>query len=546
MYAASSQAEHAWLYDYIVSFLRSPLWTTPIHSFIDQHCIQFDIPTTTTNSTTSPSSSSSHNENKLHYTELHTQFITLVETLLESSLERIGVTNEQFTEVLMHEQASKMQNVVFDTILAVDDFPRFKRVMQKRNKQLEDEAMQLCESQEAALAALQSPTIQTRSFEKQIRKETRTPPQASAPSATSPTQRQLQQQEHAALQHALRLSQAEHQKVVSKQQQMQMLEDKELHDAIRLSLQTASLHQQAQQSHQQPAPAEASTVTPSRSVVAIAPAATAAAPTASVATKSTIEQEQKYQVEPADAEQPSQQHQTPEMQPANNVKYAYKQLPMPTLAASPAADTAAGRQSPRAKVDDRSAEDRDIAATVSALSLSASMPTNSQASQLSPSKHSTRPQLPPLQDPKAALTQSAPHYHQPASPLTQQQQYEAKTYHFPERFTTKPIDLQSTESSALPSAAPTPSTVAADELQRRKQYLLQQKQKLIAMKEAERQAALTTFNKQQQDDVDAASRSTTSPTSSSVTAKQPSSDTVKSVLKSRLERMMGSNKGIAG
>ena len=44
-----------WLYDYILSFLKSPAWRNPILQFMDEHCILFD----------------SEDENKLIYTEIH-------------------------------------------------------------------------------------------------------------------------------------------------------------------------------------------------------------------------------------------------------------------------------------------------------------------------------------------------------------------------------------------------------------------------------------------------------------------------------------------
>lgn len=38
--AAGATAD--WIFDSVVAFLSSPLWSTPIMSFIDQHCAIFD------------------------------------------------------------------------------------------------------------------------------------------------------------------------------------------------------------------------------------------------------------------------------------------------------------------------------------------------------------------------------------------------------------------------------------------------------------------------------------------------------------------------
>ena len=44
-----------WLYDYMLKFLQSSRWRTPILSFIDQHCSKF----------------SEDEENRLIYSEIH-------------------------------------------------------------------------------------------------------------------------------------------------------------------------------------------------------------------------------------------------------------------------------------------------------------------------------------------------------------------------------------------------------------------------------------------------------------------------------------------
>jgi hypothetical protein len=44
-----------WIFDYIVAFLKSPPWTTPLCDFLDENCIVFDADA----------------ENKLEYTHVH-------------------------------------------------------------------------------------------------------------------------------------------------------------------------------------------------------------------------------------------------------------------------------------------------------------------------------------------------------------------------------------------------------------------------------------------------------------------------------------------
>ena len=44
-----------WFFDMIIGFLRSPRWKTPVMSFLDEFCIQFD----------------NEEENKLEFTKIH-------------------------------------------------------------------------------------------------------------------------------------------------------------------------------------------------------------------------------------------------------------------------------------------------------------------------------------------------------------------------------------------------------------------------------------------------------------------------------------------
>jgi hypothetical protein len=62
----------------IIGFLRSPRWKTPVMSFLDEYCIQFD----------------NEEENKLEFTSVHVQFKKLVEGLLEELMNDLGVTDE--------------------------------------------------------------------------------------------------------------------------------------------------------------------------------------------------------------------------------------------------------------------------------------------------------------------------------------------------------------------------------------------------------------------------------------------------------------------
>ena len=114
---------------------------------------------------------------------IHNKFISLIETLLETSLYDIGITAEQFYNVIKQCTDSPLHSSVLDHIVAVDDYQRFKHIMYTSNKQLETEVQTLSISQGAVLHALQSPNHQYRSYQHTI--------PSTALSSTHTTQQQL-------------------------------------------------------------------------------------------------------------------------------------------------------------------------------------------------------------------------------------------------------------------------------------------------------------------------------------------------------------------
>jgi hypothetical protein len=93
------------LLDYILQFLESPLYTSPINNFIDkvrnydlfrahippnillcsiilQNCDKFE----------------DNEENKLEYTLIHNEYIALVEKVLENGISSLGISNQQVRE----------------------------------------------------------------------------------------------------------------------------------------------------------------------------------------------------------------------------------------------------------------------------------------------------------------------------------------------------------------------------------------------------------------------------------------------------------------
>lgn len=103
----------------IIGFLRSPRWKTPVMSFLDDHCIEFDL--------------DYDKENKLCYTDIHKKFKKIVEDLLAELMAELGITDDQFLAACRLASVNPVHKKIVDQIQAVDNFNAFKKLMIKRN-----------------------------------------------------------------------------------------------------------------------------------------------------------------------------------------------------------------------------------------------------------------------------------------------------------------------------------------------------------------------------------------------------------------------------
>lgn len=123
-----------WVLDSLVGFLKSPTWTIPRNSFTDHNCVVFDP----------------GEENKFSYTDIHKEYHTLVENLLESFTSDLGISGDQFTHACSQMLTSKIgqdNEELFEQVLAADDFLLFKSIMVRRNIDLELQALTLLRNQ---------------------------------------------------------------------------------------------------------------------------------------------------------------------------------------------------------------------------------------------------------------------------------------------------------------------------------------------------------------------------------------------------------------
>lgn len=125
--------ESDWVFDYVMHLFRSPAWEVPIMCFIDENCASFD----------------SGEENKFIYTDLHTQFRDVVDGVLCANLAEIGLTASDFADICERgRHSSDISMDVVNQILAMDDFLAFKKLMVKRNLELELEAIKALHDEE--------------------------------------------------------------------------------------------------------------------------------------------------------------------------------------------------------------------------------------------------------------------------------------------------------------------------------------------------------------------------------------------------------------
>ncbi|KAL4440973.1 hypothetical protein ABPG74_009386 [Tetrahymena malaccensis] len=117
--------EDSWIYEYLLQYLTSPLWKVPIYEFLDENCIVFD----------------DEEENKFSYTEIHNKFKKLIEGMIESLMAEIGIDEQKLLQYIEIGLKSPHHKKVFEQLLIVDNFLVFKKLMVKRNKELELEAL---------------------------------------------------------------------------------------------------------------------------------------------------------------------------------------------------------------------------------------------------------------------------------------------------------------------------------------------------------------------------------------------------------------------
>lgn len=121
---------NVWILDIVQEYLQSPQWKSPILDFIEDNCVIFD----------------DEDENKHEYLTVHREFKRLVDEQLEEYITEIGIPPAEFVKACQHAVSNGHKKTVAQ-ILAVEDFPLFKKMMVNRNKAMNQEAMEALKKQ---------------------------------------------------------------------------------------------------------------------------------------------------------------------------------------------------------------------------------------------------------------------------------------------------------------------------------------------------------------------------------------------------------------
>lgn len=119
--------ENDWIFDFVLQFLGSDRFDAAVMDFVDENCHVFE----------------NDDENKFIYTDIYHEFLDHMEGVINSNLAELDVSPDVF-----YEACQKSRNIrdinrqVFEKLIAMEDFTVFKKIMVKRNTELQYEAMQ--------------------------------------------------------------------------------------------------------------------------------------------------------------------------------------------------------------------------------------------------------------------------------------------------------------------------------------------------------------------------------------------------------------------
>merc|ERR1712012_766086 len=203
--AAEKMADDNWVFDSLVGFLRGPVWNVPILTFIEHKSLIFEP--------------GEDEKNEKEYKKIHEDYKNLVDFMLGSYMEDIGITPKQFEEACGKGSKRSFQHGLFEQVWAADDFEIFKRMMIQKNIELQLQALELLQQRYGVLPESLQPTIKKSSDnENQVLEEIKRISKQDHDSYVASLDK-----EQAELEKALATSADEHAKLLAAKQAQEML-----------------------------------------------------------------------------------------------------------------------------------------------------------------------------------------------------------------------------------------------------------------------------------------------------------------------------------
>ncbi|XP_018008857.1 cilia- and flagella-associated protein 36 [Hyalella azteca] len=125
--------DDSWVFDSLVGFLKGPVWNVPILTFIEHKSLIFEA-------------DSNYEDSSMDYKKIHDEYKNLVDFMLGSYMEDIGITPEQFESACGKASKnikSKFHQSLFEQVWAADDFDIFKGMMIQKNIELQLQALEI-------------------------------------------------------------------------------------------------------------------------------------------------------------------------------------------------------------------------------------------------------------------------------------------------------------------------------------------------------------------------------------------------------------------
>ncbi|KAM3962445.1 cilia- and flagella-associated protein 36 [Aphomia sociella] len=130
---------NAWVFDSLVGFLHGPVWNVPLQTFIEEKSLPFE-PT-----------DNGEVPDRPEYKKIHDEYRNLVDVMLGSFMDDIGITADQF-EAACRLSARDLAGLpahfhrrLFEQIWAANDYDMFVKMMTHKNVELQLQALELIE-----------------------------------------------------------------------------------------------------------------------------------------------------------------------------------------------------------------------------------------------------------------------------------------------------------------------------------------------------------------------------------------------------------------